>query len=40
MTRSTHAPEWMKQLYARWKAERSSVTTGDPEPELMNDLYG
>jgi aminopeptidase len=36
----THAPEWMKQLYRAMEGGAQLWTTGDPEPELMNDLDG
>jgi len=36
----THAPEWMKQLYSAMEGGAQLWTTGDPEPELMNDLDG
>jgi aminopeptidase len=36
----THAPEWMKQLYRAMDGGSLLGTTGDPEPELMNDLDG
>ena len=36
----THSPEWMKQLYRAMEGGAQLWTTGDPEPELMNDLDG
>ena len=36
----THSPEWMKQLYHAMEGGAQLWTTGDPEPELMNDLDG
>ena len=36
----THSPEWMKQLYHAMEGQAQLWTTGDPEPELMNDLDG
>jgi len=36
----THAPVWMKQLYSAMEGGAQLWTTGDPEPELMNDLDG
>ena len=36
----THAPEWMKQLYRAMEGGAQLWMTGDPEPELMNDLDG
>jgi aminopeptidase len=36
----THSPEWMKMLYTAMEGEAQLWTTGDPEPELMNDLDG
>ena len=36
----THSPEWMKQLYRAMAGGARLWTTGDPEPELMNDLDG
>jgi aminopeptidase len=36
----THAPEWMQQLYRAMEGGAQLWTTGDPEPELMNDLDG
>jgi aminopeptidase len=35
-----HSPEWMKMLYTAMEGEAQIWTTGDPEPELMNDLDG
>jgi len=36
----THSPEWMKQLYRAMEGGAQLWTTGEPEPELMNDLDG
>jgi leucyl aminopeptidase (aminopeptidase T) len=36
----THSPEWMKQLYRAMEGGAQLWTTGDPEPQLMNDLDG
>ena len=36
----THSPEWLKQLYRAMEGGAQLWTTGDPEPELMNDLDG
>jgi aminopeptidase len=36
----THSPEWVKQLYRAMEGGAQLWTTGDPEPELMNDLDG
>jgi aminopeptidase len=36
----THSPEWLKQLYHAMEGGAQLWTTGEPEPELMNDLDG
>jgi aminopeptidase len=36
----THSPEWMKQMIRAMEGGAQLWTTGDPEPELMNDLDG
>ena len=36
----THSPEWLKMLYHAMEGQAQLWTTGDPEPELMNDLDG
>ena len=36
----THSPEWVKTLYRAMEGGAQLWTTGDPEPELMNDLDG
>jgi aminopeptidase len=36
----THSPEWLKQMIRAMEGGAQLWTTGDPEPELMNDLDG
>ena len=36
----THSPDWVKTLYRAMEGQAQLWTTGDPEPELMNDLDG
>jgi aminopeptidase len=36
----THSPEWMKAMAHAFEGQAQIWTTGDPEPELMNDLDG
>ena len=36
----THSPDWVKTLYRAMEGQAQLCTTGDPEPELMNDLDG
>jgi aminopeptidase len=36
----THSPDWLKQMIRAMEGGAQLWTTGDPEPELMNDLDG